>query len=264
MVLAVLIASFFLFPHGDLSVRIAEKTAEIRLNPHNGILYVQRGQLYFQHEQPDSALTDYKMALEQGLDSALVYLMIAEAQLSLKLSEEGLSSIGKYLSSEPNNLKGIHTRGRLLQALGDLPAAIADFEFVLARASSPRPQDFLELADLRSKTEGTDSAIETLKSGCLRLGNIVSLQLRILELEKERKNFEAAHVVLDRMMAPLSRKERLMVEKAELYLLQGNQLAAKKTLSQAETAIASLPARFQNVDAIIELKERIITLQQTR
>lgn len=251
-------------PHGDLSVRIAEKTDAIRVEPNNGLLYLQRGELYFQHEQPDSALADYRNALKRGLDTSLVHVLMAEAFLASGEYESGLKSVSEFLALESNNLKGIHTRGKLLEASGKLKQAIADFEFVLARSDNPRPQDFVHMAELylKSDPEDTKSAIAMLKNGVDRLGNVISLQMKIYNLEKDRKNYTAAHQLLDEMMEPLSRKERLLVEKAELYLLEKKNLEAAQALVDAENAIAALPIRFQNLGATNKLKEHIQELKQ--
>jgi tetratricopeptide (TPR) repeat protein len=250
--------------HGDLSVRIAEMTQAIQSHPKNGLLYMQRGELYFQHEQPDSALIDYRTALKNGLDTSLIHVLMAEAFLANGENEEGLSSVGEFLALEPNNLKGIHTRGKLLEASGKLKDAITDFEFVLQKADNPRPQDYTDLAELYLKSDANDvnRAIGILRQGIEKLGKIISLQMRIYDLEKKRQNFAAAHRLLDEMMEPLSRKERLMVEKAELFLLERKTVEAAESLVDAENAIASLPPRFQNIGATDQLKKRIAELKQ--
>lgn len=257
-------AILFWLPHGDLSVRIAEKTDAIRVDPKNGLLYLQRGELYAQHELPDSALMDYGTALEIGLDTSILHVLMAEAYLATGENEKGLTAVTEFLRLEPNHLKGIHTRGKLLVASEKLKNAITDFEFVLKEADNPRPQDFAHLADLYLKSDSLDfeNAIATLNTGIQQLGKIISLQMRIYELEKQRKNFATAHLLLDEMMEPLSRKERLMVEKAELFLEEQKTTEAAQMLVNAENAIAELPPRFKNIGATNQLKIRIEELKQ--
>ena len=108
----------FLLPHGDLSIRIAEKTAAIQAEPDNLLLYMQRGELHALHEQPDSALIDYRFAIENGLDTSAVHILMAEAQLTLGLLDEGLRSVEAFLAAEPRHLKGIHVRAQLLEVQG--------------------------------------------------------------------------------------------------------------------------------------------------
>lgn len=259
-----LLLLLFLLPHGDLDVRIAEKTAEIQAEPTNYLLYMQRGMLHAQHEHPDSALADYQVALSNGLDTSLLHLLMAEAFLEKENTAAGLNSITTFLNHEPQHLKGIYTRGKLYESANDLDAAIDDFEFVIKRADSPRPQDFVVLSSLYLKRDSLDvkNAIAVLNRGREKLGNIISLEIQLFNLYKNHSNFEAAHAVLDRMMKPLSRKERLMVEKAALFLFQGEPIKAAETLVEAENAIGSLPARFQNLGATIKLKQRIAELKQ--
>lgn len=128
--LAILLSALLLLPHGDLSVRIAEKTAVINTEPTNWLLYMQRGELYAQHEQPDSALIDYQFAIENGFDSSAVFVLKAEAHLALGDLENGLFSVEEFLRMEPDHLKGIHVRAKLFQAKHDLDRSIRDFEFV--------------------------------------------------------------------------------------------------------------------------------------
>lgn len=259
-----LLLALFFVPHGDLDLRIAQKTAEIQSNPTNYILYMQRGMLHAQHEHPDSALADYQVALSNGLDTSLLHLLMAEAFLEKENITAGLNSVATFLNQEPQHLTGICTRGKLHESANDLDAAIEDFEFVVSNTKRPRPQEFVSLSSLYLKRDSLDvkNAIAVLNRGREKLGNIISLEMQLFNLYKNRSNFEAAHAVLDRMMAPLSRKERLMVEKAALFLFQGEPLKAKETLANAENAIASLPARFQNLGATIKLKERITELKQ--
>lgn len=251
-------------PHGDLDIRIAEKTAAIEAEPNNYLLYMQRGMLHAQHEHPDSALMDYEVALSNGSDTSLLHLLIAEAFLNQGNTTDGLKSISTFLEEEPQHLKGIYTRGRLFEAEQHYDNAIGDFEFVITRAESPRPQDFVVLSSLYLKRDSSDlkNAIDVLNRGREKLGNIISLEMRLFELHKEHQNFEPAHAVLDRMMAPLSRKERLMVEKAQLFLLQEKPTEAAELLIDAENAIAALPARFQHLGATEKLKKRINELKQ--
>lgn len=262
--LSALFSLFLFLPHGDLSVRIAEKTDAIKLNPKDGVLYMQRGELYFQHDQPDSALADYRTALNLGLDTSLIHVLMAEAFLANGQTEAGLNSVATFLRLVPNHLKGIHTRGKLLEASAQLEAAFTDFEFVLENADKPRPQDFVHLAELNLKIDSSDTetTIEILQLGIKKLGNIISLQMKIYELHKELGNFGGAHQLLDEMMEPLSRKERLMVEKAELYLLEKKSSDAAQTLVDAENAIAALPPRFRNIGATTQLVKRIEELKQ--
>lgn len=262
--LTVAIFIVFLVPHGDLSIRILEKSEEIERHPENGLLYMQRGELYMQHEQPDSALADFLRSLELKPDTSTVYILLADAYLTLGEHGKGMVAVEEFLKQEPAHLKGIHTRACLFKAMGRLNAAVHDFEFVLNKGANPRPQDYMELAELYIRKDSLDpaAAISVLNRGLDKLGNIISLQLKIYELERQRLNFQAAHQMLDKMMEPLSRKERLLVEKAEVYLQEGNLAEAAQFLVHAENAIAQLPVRLTNVPATANLKEKIARLKQ--
>lgn len=259
-----LIACLLFPPHGDLDVRIAEKTAEIKSDPKNLLLYMQRGELHAQHEQPDSALLDYQYAIGNGFDSSTVFVLMAEAQLALGKLDDGLKSVERFLQMESEHLKGIHVRAQSYEAQGRFDDAISDFEMVLKKAESARPQDYVKLSELYLKRDTTDhaNATEVLHRGIAKLGDIISLGMRLYELEKAQRNFEQAHFILNRMMEPLNRKERLLVEKAELFLMEEKTLEAAESLVEAENAIASLPVRFQSIGATVKLKERIEELKK--
>ena len=263
VMLALLLCTLLLLPHGDLSIRIAEKTAAIKKQPNNWLLYMQRGELYAQHEQPDSALIDYQVAIENGFDSSTVFVLKAEVHLALKQIDNGLKAVSRFLKMEPDHLKGIHVRAQIYEAKNELDKAIRDFKYVIVNSETARPQDYVELSNLYLKRDSTDfkNAIEVLSRGRKKLGNIISLEMRLYDMEKGRGNFEAAHTILSRMMKPLSRKERLIVEKAELFLLQKKTSDAAETLVAAENAIASLPPRFQHIGATKKLKQRIKELK---
>lgn len=256
---------FYLFPfHGELSVRIAEKTAAIRENPNNLILYMQRGELHLQHENPDSAIIDYEYALKHGIDTSTIHVLAAEAYLAAGRYDSGLEQVNQFLRMEPEHLKGFHTRGKIYEAKNEFLKARADFTLVIEKAETARPQDYIHLANLHLKIDSLDSksAIETLEFGISRLGNIVSLQMMIYELYRADKNYELAHSKLDEMMEPLNRKERLLVEKAELFLAENKPIEAAETIIQAENSIATLHPRFQNSGATKKLMETIEKLKQ--
>ncbi len=259
-----LIALLKFAPHGDLEVRIAEKTAEIRTDPKNLLLYMQRGELHAQHDHPDSALIDYEFAIGNGIDSSTVFVLMAEAQLALGKLDDGQNSVKLFLKHEPDHLKGIHVRAQLYEAQGQFENAISDFELVLKKAESARPHDYVKLSELYLKRDSTDhnNAIDVLHRGIAKLGNIISLQMKMYELEKQRGNYLAAHQLLDDIMKPLSRKERLLVEKAELFQMEGKTVEAAESLVNAENAIASLPLRFQNIGSTQKLQERIAELKK--
>lgn len=228
------------------------------------MLYLQRGQLYVQHEQPDSAIVDYKFAISNGLEKPEVFILLAEAQLAAGELEDGLKSLAKYSLMNSDELRGIHVRAQLHHALKLYDASIADFEYVLSKTESPSPQELVQLSNLYLERDSTDfaNAIDVLQRGKEKLGNIFPLELKIYFLEKKRENFKEAHLVLDQLMESLSRKERLMVEKAELYLLQKKSREAAEVLSSAEMAIAELPKRFQTNDATNKLSQRIEELKK--
>lgn len=259
-----LLLSLVLLPHGDLSVRISEKSKEIESHPENGLLYLQRGELYLQHEQSDSALVDFQHSLTLKPDTSAVYILLAEAYLNLDQYKKGMAAVDEFLKLEPDHLRGIHTRARLYETVGKLDAAARDFEYVLEKGDNTRPQDYVQLAELLDKLNPKDptEAISILNQGIEKLGDIISLQIKVYDLEKERRNFKSAHAMLDKMMEPLSRKERLMVEKADLYLLEGNPVEAAQYLVHAENAIAQLPTRLKNIKATTDLKQRIEQLKQ--
>lgn len=256
---------FLLFPvHGDLEVQIAEKNRAIKASPDSIWLYVERGLLYYQHEQADSALLDYDFALNNGLDTSIVYCYMSEALLSKNEYKRGLYHVSEFLKQEPNHKRGIHVRAKLLQALGKLVEAATDFEYIICHSDNNTPQDYIQLANLFLHIDSAnfEKPIDVLNRGLERLGELFSLRMKIYELEKMRKNYAAAHTMLDKIMQPLSRKERLLIEKAALFLLESKTIEAAQCLVDAENAITSLPIRFQNIGATIKLKERINQLRQ--
>jgi len=150
-------------------------------------------------------------------------------------------------------------RARMRAAANELRPALADYDRALSFVVDPLPEYYLERAELAVRLGDRDVAIQGLDEGQKRLGVIVTLQSRAVELELERKNYDAALRRLETITERANRRE-LWLEKKGMILRQAGRNAEATAAFQASAqAIAKLPARLQTTPIMEGLKVRLQT-----
>ena len=84
LIIIFLLLSLKGFAHGDLSIKIKEKTKEILKTPNNFILYYERGLLYQQHIEYKKSLEDYNKSKLLGNNGKDLKYRIAEVNYLTK------------------------------------------------------------------------------------------------------------------------------------------------------------------------------------
>ena len=252
--------------HGDLDDRISSVSERLKLEPDNAELYLVRGHLHHQHEEYAKAITDYLEAESLNLDTNILDFRLAETYLQQEDYDKGLHRIESYLAQNQNAVLGLKLRAKLAQGNQDLTQAESDFRAVIDLTSKTIPQNYLDLAtvQLAQSPLRVDDALATLREGIDVLGPIVSLQHSMLQILEKESRFEEAILLLDEMTVSLDRSERVLVKKAEILILKGEQAIAMQQLEIAEKSLLQLPKHIQNTPAnkrllsqIQELKEQL-------
>lgn len=227
-----------LLAHGDLHQAIARVTDQIQKDPQDVFLYFERGMLYQEHEELEAALADYErvLTLEPGFHSCL--LQMAQIHLLRNRPSLALSKIEEYLKREPANPFAYKTRAEIWRQLGEDQAAVADLRTMIAlkNENAIRPEDYFQLSEAVLRTDGhpyTD-AITALEEGIERLGPVISLQSRLVDLEVLGGRYAAALARIDRIMTALPLTKTWLQKKADILELAGRPTDAAQALEQAQ------------------------------
>jgi tetratricopeptide (TPR) repeat protein len=226
-----------LFAHGDLHEAIARVSSRIEKDPQDVFLYFERGMLYQEHEELEAALADYERVLTLEPDFHSCLLQMAQIHLLRNQPSLALSQIEEYLNKEPANPFAYKTRAEIRQRLGEHQPAVADLRtmILLKNENAIRPEDYFQLsgAILQADPGNHHEAIGALEAGIDRLGPVISLQSRLVDLEVLGGRYAAALARIDRVMVALPVRKTWLQKKAEILELAGRPADAAQALEQA-------------------------------
>jgi tetratricopeptide (TPR) repeat protein len=206
--------------HGDLHETIARISRQIENDPDDVFLYFERGLLYKKHGDLQLALADYErvLSLEGGFHAA--NLQLAQIYLQQRRPAAALRQANAYLETNPQNPFAYETRAAALQLLNQFEAAAADLHKMIALKNEDaiRPADYFLLAKgiLQAFPGDYRAAITALEEGLARLGPLVSLQSRIIDLELEGQNYAAALEKTDLLLAMMPNNEHWINKRTEI------------------------------------------------
>ena len=253
------------FGHGDLEKRIHAKTKAIAQEPQNATLYLERGFLYYQHEEWDNSLADYLQAQELGFQKKILYFRMAETYLELYLFRSGLICTQQYLAQDSLDVKIHKLRGELFYKSRAYDDAIYSFEYVIEYSIDLTPENYVTLAEVYA-TKGPsqkETVLEIIEQGLEKLGpQVFVLQEQKLNYFKKYNLVKQALVQYDVMINNNTRKEGWYYQKAN-YLYQQKKIKAAKTQAEvAKKTFEALKPHKQKTKAMLQLLANIHTLLQ--
>lgn len=264
LVVIFLLLSSSINAHGDLSIRINEKTKEISKSPNNPELYLQRGFLYKQHNEFTKALKDYLKSEELGLKSKLLYYRLSEAYFFNNEYENALKVSDLCLDFDENDVKTRKIKAQILFRLNRLPEALSHYKFVIEHTLDINPEDIIEYSEfiLSHDKSNYKDAIATLDFGLQKIGiDTYSLQLKKLEYFKSSQNIEQTISQYNYFILNSNRKESWYYNKAS-YLFDNNlNEEARIALEQAKFNIDLLDQKFKNTSSLKKLQDNIKLLE---
>lgn len=223
--------------HGDLHEAIERKSRQIEEKPGDILLLFERGMLYQEHGETGQALADFHRVLRLEPAYYVCHLPISQLYLAKGLPRKALFHINLFLEKEPGNPFGHEALASVYQMMGWDVQAVASLRRMIALKNSNaiRPDDYFRLADgiLRASPGSYGEAIAALEEGAQRLGDIISLQSKILDLEIESRRYTEALERIGRIMAPLARKEKWLAKKEQVLGLMRQPDAAYEASRQA-------------------------------
>ena len=128
---------------------IEELTNEIKLDPNNAELYVQRGFMYWNYfstneNELDKALADFSKAVEIDPNQASGYRGLAHVHKHMRRFDKSIEAFSKAIEIDPNNASAYIERAIIYQDLGQYNKAMEGYEKVMKLESDA--SDFLVIA----------------------------------------------------------------------------------------------------------------------
>jgi tetratricopeptide (TPR) repeat protein len=247
--------------HSDLHVQIESVTGRIRQDPHDAMLYLKRGELYRVHGDWDAAQVDYDRVARLAPDFTDIDFFRGKMLLEAGQPKPARRCLDHFLEKQPNHAEALIARARVLAKLDEGEAAASDFSRALGLLPEPKPDYYLERAQVLVCTGDArvEAALRSLDEGIKRLGPLVALQLRAIDLELMRKNPDGALVRLEQLIAQSSRRESWLARKGEILSRAGRTREAREAFAAALKAIESLPAGHRKTKAMLALENRLRT-----
>jgi tetratricopeptide (TPR) repeat protein len=243
--------------HPGIDEQIARLDEEIAATPGDAKLYLRRGELHRIHRDWEKAEADYRAALERDEGLRIAEFCLGRLKIEAGDPAAGRAILDRYLSARPNDAEARVFRARALAALGDPLAAAEDFSTAIRADETPRPEYFLERARALAAA-GPDhvaQALEGLDEGLRLLGEPVTLQLFAIDLELERRNYDAALRRLERIASQSVRQEPWLVRKASILEAAGRLEEARSAYRQTLESLETLPAGRRGNRAVERLEQ---------
>jgi tetratricopeptide (TPR) repeat protein len=252
--------------HGDLSLRIEEKTIEISKDPNNSDLYLERGFLYQEHIEYDKAIQDYLKSQELGNTKKELLFRLAEVYYEDYQFEIALSTAEQYFKIDSQDVKIHKLKGQILFQLSRYYESLIPYTYFIDNTIDVRPEDIIEYSKIYLAIDSNDytEAIKAINLGLDKIGeHTFSLQLKKLEYLESSNNPILVLEQYNYFILNNTRKEFWYFKKAK-YLIEVNQLdQAKIALEQAKMAIQILNPKFKNTEAIKDLADQINNISKS-
>lgn len=243
--------------HGDLHPRILAISKEIAASPTNGTLYFERGEMHRVHRDWTNAVADYDRAQQLNPSVKMIEFCRGRMWLEADQPKRALPHLDKYLSSVTNDSNAYATRARVQMQSGNARAAVHDFTRAIALAPVGNPELYIERADALRALGALEDAVRGLDEGIAKMGSLVTLQLRAIEVDCDLKRYDAALMRIDAVMARLQRKESWLVRRAEVLKLAGREKESREAYQAALAALEKLPTGHRNTRATLQLEASI-------
>lgn len=246
--LLLLLAPLGLYAHPEVEAALARLNPLIAARPLDATLYLERGQLYLRHEAWLEAEANFLRAAE--LQPGLTGLERARGELAFARRESAAARqhFQRELAANPADAETRILHARVLVALGNPTAAIADYDKALATLPHPTPELVLERASLGPTPA---DALAVLDRFLAQLGPAMALELRALGLEETLGLHAAALRRVDRIAASAERREGWLKRRGDILRRAQRSVEARAAYAEAMEELNRLPLWLrQSPDAI--------------
>lgn len=248
--------------HPFLDERLALLDRDLAADPANPQLLLARGALQLDEGHAAEAISDLDRALAVEPRLAVVALLRSRALLALDRREEARREARRFLELDAGSARGWRQLAAVESARRDDDAATAAFARYFELAREPRPEDYLARAEVQLVAADLDGARRGLAEGVERLGPLVSLLARALEVEHARDDAAAALALAERLSAASPEDPRWQVEHAEALERLGRSEESRAALDAARAALAARSPARREAPALRAVAERIDQLSR--
>lgn len=250
--------------HGDEHARIEALGQRIAAEPDNVQWRLRRAELLRSHHQWAEAETDLNRVRELAADTQVWRLPLARLRLDQGRPADALALLAPPSDTGSEPLDGsdvaglrLHLRALALSALGRYAEAAAQRAARVAMLSAPEVGDYLDWADEAARAGDPSASLRALDAGLERLGPLVVLQRRAVELAQAQHRWPEALARLDPLLEASPRKEGLWLWRAQIERQAGLQAQALTSLAEASAALDRLPPAQSGTTAMASLRAQI-------
>lgn len=256
-----LLVSITVSAHGELDKRIKEISIKILQDPSNTSLFLERGELYFQHEDYQLSIKDFKICEERDYISDRLNLNIARAFRVLKEFEFSDLYADKILAQQPRHVRALKVKAKTAFDKNDFKRSANLFKQVISFVDVANTDNYYEAftaLEYCGTKECLFDALTVLESGIEDLGELMVFLEKGVSFSLRLKDFDKAHQYQNKIIQNAQRKERIYYQKALLFKEQGNDKEAQNMFQNSLIALESLPSRVKENRASKRLKAQIV------
>ncbi len=243
--------------HEDLDLQIKAVTREIEREPKNALLFLRRGELHRFHQDWPAAKADYKRAADLAPDLAAVDLALGKMWVGAGDGKLAREPLDRFLTRHPDHAEATLYRARALVLTGERRAAVAHFTKAISLFDEPRPEHYLERAETLAAEGRDEEAVRGLDEGIRKMGPLITLQIRAIELEVAGGRYEGAVARVDRVLSSSERKDTWLARRGEIQLQAGRPKEGREAFAAALAAMETLHPRQRNARATKDLEKRV-------
>jgi len=241
-------------PHEE----IARLDVAIAAEPGRADLHLERAVQYRLASRYDEALADLARAERLAPADPNVYL-----QRGLTLTEMGRdadadAALTRYLGDGAGNAVALAERGRIRARRGDFEGALADYSAALALEG--QVELFLLRGGAQEKLKRLAEAAAGYREGLTQFPGDAALQEALVRVEVERRNFDAALVVVADALARSPQRTRWLLRQGDILELAGRRDEATEARLAALAEIDRVLATRQSAIQLVIRAEVFLAL----
>jgi len=219
-------------------------SAAIDKDPRSAELYVERAYYYRLNAQFSEALADLDQA--RALDPRDTHVA-AERGLTLSAmgrDREAEAELTRFIRAGGRNDQILAERARVRERAGRHVGAVADYKAALDL--KPDVELYLACGALQESLHDSKGAASTYRDGLAHVGSAVTLNLALIRVETERKNYTAALALIDAELARAAVKTDWYLQKGDVLHAAGHEEQARavreQALAEANSVLAQNPS----------------------